>query len=443
MVGSISARIDVELGNEQEPEAAIAARQAEFAAAIPAGVLLAPPELHGDSRPVDPDEQWTLASGRRYYRDAEASGMAAVYYANGHHGIVQPMIIADGFNYGTSDLDGLYAHLNESGFLDQLSAAGIDVILLGFTTRHSYIQANAGVAISCIRQAIQERSGDAPLIVSGLSMGGLITRFALAAMEHDGEDHQTQTYLSMDSPHNGAWVPIILQQLAYFFEHLSPPTEPGKPRQADLIRSPAAQQLLWGWVADSRYCGPVATASPLRGEFLDDLTKLGWFPARPRLLGIANGTGDGTGTDMPAGEQVFDWTALGGIAGAEVRTQPAFGSREPVGEMHLLGAQRRSFTTQIPPFDGAPGGTLPSYGMLADALGARIDQRLRAGCFVPSISAVALDFDPLSWPLDPYTDIASLRPNTSSLDEFACARTNTPHSAITGELADWILARIA
>src|SRR5882724_1448445 len=186
MVGSISARIDVELGNEQEPEAAIAARQAEFAAAIPAGVLLVPPELHGDGRPVDPDEQWTLASGRRYYRDAEASGMAAVYYANGHHGIVQPMIIADGFNYGTSDLDGLYAHLNESGFLDQLSAAGIDVILLGFTTRHSYIQANAGVAISCIRQAIQERSGDAPLIVSGLSMGGLITRFALAAMEHDG-----------------------------------------------------------------------------------------------------------------------------------------------------------------------------------------------------------------------------------------------------------------
>lgn len=442
MVGSISARIDVELTNEQEPEAAIAARQAEFAAAIPSGVLLAPPETHGHTASADPDEQWVLASGRRYYRDADAGGIAAVYYADGHHGIIRPMIIADGFNYGTSDLDGLHEHLNAHGFLDQLSAAGVDVILLGFATRHTYIQANAGVAISCIRRAIQERAGDAPLIVSGLSMGGLITRYALAAMEHDGEDHETQTYLSMDSPHNGAWIPIILQQLAYFFEHLTPPTQPGKPRQADLVRSAAAQQLLWGWVADSRYSGPVATASPLRGEFLDDLTKLGWFPSRPRLLGIANGTGDGTGNDMPAAERVFDWTALGGIAGASVFTQPAFGSRHAVGNMHLLGAERHSFSTQIPPFDGAPGGTLPSYGMLADALGAHIDERLRAGCFVPSISAVALDFDPLSWPIDPYTDIASLPPSMSSLDEFACAQTNTAHSEITPELAEWVLARI-
>jgi len=52
-------------------------------------------------------ERWQRAA---LLPDAEASGMAAVYYANGHHGIVQPMIIAAGFNYGTSDLDGLYAH---------------------------------------------------------------------------------------------------------------------------------------------------------------------------------------------------------------------------------------------------------------------------------------------------------------------------------------------
>jgi hypothetical protein len=261
-------------------------------------------------------------------------------------------------------------------------------------------------------------------------------------MEHDGEDHQTETYLSIDSPHNGAWVPIILQQLAYFFEQISPPSEPGKPRQAELIRSPAAQQLLWGWVENSQYSGPIATASPLRGEFLDDLTKLGWFPARPRLLGVANGTGNGVGTDLPPDEQVFDWSAIADLVGATVRSQPAFGSRRPVGQMHLLGASRASLSTQIPPFDGAPGGTLASYGMLADTLGASIEDRLRAGCFVPTISAVSLDYDPLSWPIDLYTDITTLTPGTSALDEFCCDTTNSAHSKITPTLADWILTRI-
>jgi hypothetical protein len=448
MVGSIGARIDVELGTEQDPDAAIAKHQAEISAATPSGVLLTPPEMTGAGTARQPDEQWSLGNGRRYYRDPDAAGTAAAYYAHGHQGLTKPIIIADGFNYGRSDLAGLWKHLNEpsaagkAGFLDELLTAGIDVILLGFNTRHTYIQANAGVAISCIRRTLQERTGDGPLIVGGVSMGGLITRYALAAMEHEGEDHQTVTYLSVDSPHNGAWVPVVLQQLAYFFEHISPPTQPGKPRQADLIRSPAAQQLLWGWVENSRYSGPVATASPLRGEFLDDLTKLGWFPSRPRLLGVANGMANGTGNGVPADHEVFDWTAIGGLIGATVRTQPGFGTRQPVGQMHMLGAARRSFSTQVPPFDGAPGGTLPSYGMLADAIGAPIEDRFRAGCFVPSISAVALDFDPLSWPIDLHTDISTLNSGTSALDDFACDTTNSPHSTITATLADWMLTRI-
>ncbi|MEV4570112.1 hypothetical protein AB0K12_40715 [Nonomuraea sp. NPDC049419] len=45
---------------------------------------------------------------------------------------------------------------------------------------------------------------------------------------------------------------------------------PSSPGQAALIRSPAAQQLLWAWVGSARYSGPVATAGPLRAEFLRD-----------------------------------------------------------------------------------------------------------------------------------------------------------------------------
>ncbi|MET9177615.1 hypothetical protein ABZX88_05235 [Kitasatospora aureofaciens] len=80
--------------------------------------------------------------------------------------------------------------------------------------------------------------------------------------------------------------------MAYFFEKLTP-AEPGRPGQADLIRSPAAQQLLWAWVPDAKYSGEVATASRLRTEFVRELADLDNFPRRPRLLGVANGRGTG------------------------------------------------------------------------------------------------------------------------------------------------------
>jgi hypothetical protein len=209
-------------------------------------------------------------------------------------------------------------------------------------------------------------------------------------MERDGEDHQAETYLSYDSPLNGAWIPLILQQMAYFFEDFSS-GEAGKPKQADLIRSPAAQQLLWGWVENSRYSGPVAIASPLRGELLAELKDLGWFPARPRKLGVANGTANGTGRDIPPGELAFDWKAPLSIASATARIQPAYGERQRVGGMHFIPQLRRSSTTAVPPFDGAPGGTLASHGLVADVLKAEIEDRYRIGCFVPSVSAIALN----------------------------------------------------
>ncbi|WP_370155648.1 hypothetical protein [Streptacidiphilus sp. EB129] len=372
--------------------------------------------------------------------------MAAVYYANGRKNLVRPFIFADGFNYGPSDLPGLWDHLNapypggEKGFLDQLLDAGIDVILVGFEERHTYIQANAGVVISAIHQAIAERQGDAQLIVGGVSMGGMITRYALAEMEHHGQDHQTGTYLSWDSPHNGAWIPLVLQQMAYFFEDF-PAGDPDAPKRAELIRSPAAQQLLWAWVENAKYSGQVATSSELRKQFLAELEEYGQFPALPRKLGVANGTGNGIGRDLPPGETVFDWQ-LPLIAAATARFQPDGGERRPIGEMKALGQVRRGTTSYVPALDGAPGGGLDSFGLIADALRAEIPPEYRSGCFVPSVSAVALDYDPVMWNVDPYEPIESLPAEKSRLDEFKCETENTEHSQVTRTLVDWILERL-
>nr|MDT0525730.1 hypothetical protein [Streptomyces sp. DSM 41633] len=43
------------------------------------------------------DEEWDLPGG-----------FARVYYGNGNPGLVRPVVMADGFNLGRSDLDALY-----------------------------------------------------------------------------------------------------------------------------------------------------------------------------------------------------------------------------------------------------------------------------------------------------------------------------------------------
>ena len=126
-------------------------------------------------------------------------------------------------------------------------------------------------------------------------------------------------------------------------------------------------------VKDAKYAGPVATASPLRGKFLSELRELGWFPQRPRKLGVANGTADGKGRNLTPGAIVFDWKALLNLASATARFQPNGGDRQAIGGMHAGLEIRRSSTTSIPAVDGAPGGTLGSFGMIADKLKAKID----------------------------------------------------------------------
>ncbi|WP_141718172.1 hypothetical protein [Nocardia altamirensis] len=394
------------------------------------------------------DFEWPLVSEHPYL-GKYGKGTAAVHLGNGHERLVNPMIFADGFNYGPSDLDGLWQWFNtpysEAGerLFDQLLASGIDIVLLGFDTRHDYIQVNAGVARACITKVITERQGKAPLIVGGVSMGGMITRYALAAMESDDEDHETGTYLSYDTPHNGAWIPLNLQQMAYFFESFEA-VAPGKASKASLIRSPAAQQLLWAWVEDSRYSGPVATASPLRGQFVQELADLGGFPQRPVLLGVANGRGDGHGPELRPGEIVFDKKFLGGLVGsATARYQPAYGTEQPIGGMHLGLTTRSSTTSMVAPFDSAPGGLLDSFGQVATVLGIELEEAKRWSCFVPSVSAIALNFDPISWDIELDKNLSSVTSDQTALSEFCCNVTNTEHSAVTPTLADWVLRKIA
>ena len=71
--------------------------------------------------------------------------------------------------------------------------------------------------VELIKSINDQKVGDYENVVIGPSMGGLISRYALNYMESIGVDHETRLYVSFDTPHAGANVPIGFQHM---FNHL-------------------------------------------------------------------------------------------------------------------------------------------------------------------------------------------------------------------------------
>ena len=76
-----------------------------------------------------------------------------------------------------------------------------------------FIQRNAFILVKLINEINSMKVGSEQNVIIGPSMGGLISRYALRYMEQNTLDHDTRLYLSFDSPHLGANVPIGLQYL--------------------------------------------------------------------------------------------------------------------------------------------------------------------------------------------------------------------------------------
>ncbi|MGW5066917.1 esterase/lipase family protein [Streptomyces cyaneofuscatus] len=393
--------------------------------AIGAFTLAGSPEATavGGASVPQADEEWELPGG-----------FARVYYGSGNHGLVRPVLMADGFNLGRSDLDALYRGL-EADFplMSQLKERGRDVILVGFEDRGASILDNAQTATAAIHNAVASRLGGTRLMVGGFSMGGLVTRYALARMEHQRIDHQTGVHFSYDSPHRGAVIPVGLQAFAHFI--------PVPNDFAKQMNSTAARQMLWRHY-DSQN-GTVGV-DPEREKFLAALRDVGGWPQIPRLIAVANGRGDGQGLNVPPGQTALASTGDRVYPGTKLLTQ-AEGHEAVVAELKRLfpKAEKTIRTSGFPALDGAPGGTLGSYRILAAALekaGATVDLRHPDVCFVPTVSAVSMRN--LDRPEDLYANVDNLPPEESELDDFVCSSTTTGHTAITEELCTWLLDRL-
>ncbi|MDX6739667.1 hypothetical protein [Actinocorallia sp. A-T 12471] len=165
---------------------------------------------------------------------------------------------------------------------------------------------------------------------------------------------------------------------------------------------------------------------------------------RPRLLGLADGSGDGTGNGAEPGVTAVLGTGPR-VAGTDLRTQPVAPDTlagklrfvdEAVAEVQAPG---------VPPVDGAPGGTLNGFKVLSDVLnslallGFGVDNPVEDHCFVPSASAVSIrdvTADTLHVPVN------GLPAEESDFHDFTLAERNGPHTVITEAHARWLLDHI-
>lgn len=376
------------------------------------------PEMNGRA---EADAVWPLQSA-----DSPNTGRAHLYLAAGRRVPRHPILICEGFP-GSHTQEYLLAVVEQHGLMARLQALGYDIVLIGLDQGTDRIQNNAGVVEACIAQA-QAQTRE-PLVVAGMSMGGLVVRYALARMERAGRDHRTRAYLSWDAPHRGAYTSLAAQWFGQNFRRAHPQIE----LLARLLDSPANQQLMKHWL----HAGKVIE-SPLRRAWCEDLAQLGGYPQQMQRWAIASGRGDGARSEPP---HVLALDCPGDASFAvRLWTLGEHQQRLRIGEGRVGGTMCTALDHASNwSWEAAPGGLgryLETAAQCVQALGYR-DVHLGSvtSCAVPTMSALGQDLDPFSPIPEPGTA-------PSPFHDYRHEADNHRHLYFSAATADWLLQRI-
>ena len=178
--------------------------------------------------------------------------------------------------------------------LQQLLDAGFDLVLLDFGDGADHIEKNSELLIHLINLVNAYKTGTEEIIVAGASMGGQISRIALKKMEDAGTPHCTRTWISLDSPHEGANIPYGLQTTLSFLANFE---SNAATFVYSYLKRPAARELLLLQLESS---------GSLRQQYQGYLDELG-YPEESRNIGIANGNINGNLLPFGSGTPLLDY----------------------------------------------------------------------------------------------------------------------------------------
>lgn len=328
-------------------------------------------------------DQSSNTSGKSISNSASArpptsglSGGNASLFAGCDRIFDKPVIIVEGFDARNEEsIADVRAKYRAANIEQIFRANGHDVIYLNFGKGGDDIRKNANVLQNLIQDVNRQKTGTSPNIVIGESMGGLVARLAITNMERSRRTHNISHFISFDSPHKGANVPVgyqtflddlnAIDALNLFNAYQSEIKE-----GLDLINAKAAKQMLL------RYRG--ASPHPDFTSLQNELDSKG-FPSREgiRNIAIVNGAIDGSigdaGLFRGPGTQILsiqgNIIVLNGHARARTN---ALNSRTQVSSILIatLGIpttiRQRSFNFNAFNYDMSAGGTFIVDEFIAD-----------------------------------------------------------------------------
>lgn len=251
--------------------------------------LLPPPSAPSGAPLVPPGHIHPISC---FYNGSQVSANVAYTIGSNNGGVVKrPIIYVEGFDIGalsiinnflndsyllapiwieslmTALFRGHYGGLSFDYYYNTVFApiptiaSDFDFFYVDWLTPMADIKANASLLSDIIQWVNSIKGPDAEKnIVYGHSMGGLIARYALCLMENSDTPHQTTCYVSHDSPHLGANVPIgAVYLLRDFYSFLYGDSyqpgfltthlfDPAIAACVGILESTAARQMIYNYV---------------------------------------------------------------------------------------------------------------------------------------------------------------------------------------------------
>lgn len=421
------------------------------------------------------------------------------FFANGNYSrkIKKPVIIVDGFDPGDTRKIGnpsdtrkntICKQMNygNKNFITTLNQNGYDVIVVNFTYYRNrygrlidggadYIERNALTLVSLIqninRKLTQNRSRE-KLVVVGPSMGGLITRYALAYMEKKERqtsssiwNHNTRLWVSIDSPHLGANIPLASQASIYFLGYKIGSAE-AKRKYQTILNSTAAKQML---LQQFSYLYQKQNRISFFHRFQSNLRNNGvyrsnGFPKKSGLRKIAMTNGSINGeTNGYSGQKVLDirgfkkilWIKHKGFQmeqwfskGYREKNVIFFGKTDKVFRKMSYTVRGNNFL-RIGSTDAMPGGTANTQGDIKDEVIPEIRKKVsyvstraykKNHAFIPTISSLAFNNKNTNWFQKLNRNLVCSR--ETPFDSYYGESKNTEHVSFNNKSISWLQKEI-
>ena len=393
--------------------------------------------------------------------------------------------------------------VTDENLIKKLRDLGYDVIIINnpsYTTTNQagqsvgidggadYIERNGMNMVSYlmyVKKLLQANGSTEKIVVVGPSMGGQISRYALAYMDkkfaetnNDVWKHNTRLWISVDSPHLGANIPMGTQASVYWLGY---PLGQDKAKNLynKTLNSIAARQQLLLQYNQAENDSPYNTlfTNYYNNQNTNGVAGSGGYPVSNngfRKIALINGSLDGTKTNV--GNDIayegrkylyvrgyidlswwfFNWN----VTGFRINNwfMPGYGGSNEIfsGEMGLfqtgLDVTANNFGNIHGSYDVIPGGMLDSQkdlkneiteGLSGKGLRSEVGDYFENHSFIPSFSALGHLQPNQNWGNPLNFNLKCPSNNLTPFDSYFGESKNTTHTTFNKESVAWLLKELA